>query len=106
MVPMSEAFIRVWRIVSGPHRRELHHEMACSDFLFARPSFWSGFARVVDLGATFDSYNISRTSEEADARALWADWRVIGQDLFAAGRAMYPDFPHVDDRRPPDARVA
>ncbi len=103
---MSQAFIRVWRIVSGPHRRELHHAMACSDFLFARPSFWSGFGRIVDMGATFDSYNVSRTPEDADSRALWADWRVIGQDLFAAGRAVYPDFPPSADAHPPHPRVA
>ncbi len=55
-----------------------------SDFLFARPSFWSGVARVLDLFGVFDSYNSSRTPGEVDARALYADWSVAGSDLIAA----------------------
>jgi len=55
-----------------------------SDFLFARPSFLSGAARVLDLGATFDQYNQSRTGEEADAIALFNDFRAVGLDLLVA----------------------
>jgi len=56
--------------------------MGCgSDFLFAMPSFWSGVARTLDLGSTFDSYNESRTPQEADSRALHADWKAVGHDL-------------------------
>jgi hypothetical protein len=52
-----------------------------SDFLFAQPSFASGAARVSDLFGQFDEYNISETSAEADAKAIAADWIVVGQDL-------------------------
>lgn len=52
-----------------------------SDFLFARPSFWSGAARLIDLWGRFDSYNLGRSAEESDARALYSDWRITGQDL-------------------------
>jgi hypothetical protein len=52
-----------------------------SDFLFVQPSVVSGLARLLDLWATFDAYNVSRSPHEADARALRADWRVTGQDL-------------------------
>jgi len=55
-----------------------------STFLFAMPSYMSGAARILDMGGTFDEYNSSRTPEEADAKALYADWSVIGQDLLAA----------------------
>ena len=55
-----------------------------TDFLFARPSFLSGMARVLDLFGVFDSYNESRSTEEADARAMYADWRVVGQDIYDA----------------------
>ena len=41
-----------------------------TDFLFATPSFLSGAARVLDIGGTFDSYNSSESTEEADARAF------------------------------------
>jgi hypothetical protein len=52
-----------------------------SDFLFAQPSFGSGAARVFDLFGQFDEYNISETPTEADAKAIAADWIVVGQDL-------------------------
>ena len=50
-------------------------------FLFAMPSFLSGVARVLDLGCQFDNYNASQTEEEADALALYSDFRLVGQDL-------------------------
>jgi hypothetical protein len=59
-----------------------------SDFLFARPSFGSGIARLLDLFGAFDSFNSQPTRAEADARAIRADWAVIGQDL----RASIADF--------------
>jgi hypothetical protein len=49
-----------------------------SDLLFARPSFISGMARILDLGGFFNSYNFS---EQADSQALFADWCVVGQDI-------------------------
>lgn len=52
-----------------------------SDFLFAMPSFCSGVARTVDLGGTFDAYNDSPSTEEADRRAIASDWRAVGYDL-------------------------
>ncbi len=33
------------------------------------------------MGGTFDEYNSSETSDEADARALWGDWAVVGEDM-------------------------
>lgn len=50
-------------------------------FLFATPSLWSGMARVLDIYGQFDSYNASETEEAADAKALYSDFRMIGQDL-------------------------
>jgi hypothetical protein len=52
-----------------------------SDFLFARASYLSGVARLLDFGATFTDYNHSPTPEEADRRAIRADWRAVGVDL-------------------------
>ena len=57
-----------------------------SDFLFAQPSFASGFARTLDLFGQFDQYNQSVTPTEADAKALAADWFVVGQDIADAIR--------------------
>lgn len=58
--------------------------VARTDRLFAMPSILSGAARVLDLGDTFTEYNISRTPEEADMKALAADWGVISDDLWEA----------------------
>jgi len=49
--------------------------------LFAVPSFWSGFARVLDLGGTFDVYNDNNTEQEADCQALLSDWKQVGEDM-------------------------
>ena len=49
--------------------------------LLARPSFLSGFARSLDLGGLFDSYNQSSKAATADRKALASDWRAVGADL-------------------------
>lgn len=55
--------------------------MGKSDFLFARPSFMGGIARLFDLTGTLNIYNESGTGEKADVRALRQDWKAIGDDL-------------------------
>ncbi len=54
-----------------------------SDFLFARPSFIEGIARLLDFGGTLQEYNRSVTPSQADHRALCMDAEVIGDDLRA-----------------------
>lgn len=58
--------------------------MSRTDLLFARPSFLAGAARVLDVGGTLQEYNRSLTPEDADAIALYNDFRAIGLDLEAA----------------------
>ncbi len=53
----------------------------CSDFLFARPSFLSGLARSLDIFGHYDEYNLSRSEQEADYRALLCDWLIAQQDI-------------------------
>ena len=52
-----------------------------TDYLFAAPSFSSGVARLLDLFGGFDDYNDSPDAAAADARAMYSDWRVTGEDL-------------------------
>lgn len=59
-----------------------------TDFLTARPSFWSGFARLFDFFGTFDDYNRSRNEQEADARAFNNDWNMVVQDFNHAASGM------------------
>jgi hypothetical protein len=55
-----------------------------TDILFVRPSFMNGMARAMDIFADLDDYNVSNTPEEADARALYADWLTVANDLEVA----------------------
>lgn len=103
---MSQVIYAVARAVRGSifGRWSTELRFVRSDFLVGQPSFFSGVARTIDLGGVFDDYNKSLTPAAADARALYADWRVIGQDLLASARSLYPDFPSTpsidaDERR-------
>ncbi len=62
-----------------------------SDYLFARPSFMEGAARIMDLSGSLNTYNYSRNGAEADARALAQDWRAIGRDVRAALEELRPE---------------
>jgi hypothetical protein len=55
--------------------------ISVTDYLYARPSFIGGMAKVLDLGDTLTMYNASRTPAEADYRATKCDWAVVGKDL-------------------------
>jgi hypothetical protein len=52
-----------------------------STILFASPSFIEGVSRVLDMGNTLSEYNSSQSGEAADAYAIFADWRAVGDDL-------------------------
>lgn len=52
-----------------------------SDFLFARPSFLGGVARILDLGGTIKIYNDSPSELIADIIALRADWKAVGNEI-------------------------
>ena len=64
-----------------------------TDFLFAKPSFASGAARVLDLWGTFDVYNTSDTPEEADAKALYNDWKTVGEDISNVVKTVSSEIP-------------
>ena len=59
-----------------------------TDYLFAAPSLSSGVARLLDLFGQFDDYNDSPSAASADARAMYSDWRVTGEDLAGAMMAI------------------
>ncbi len=52
-----------------------------SSYLYARPSFIEGIARIFDVNNTLQVYNTSLNSEQADYLALLSDWCVVGDDL-------------------------
>jgi hypothetical protein len=55
-----------------------------SGILFARPSFLEGIGRLFDFGGTLNQYNDSSTPQEADIKALRADWEAVGDALRTA----------------------
>ncbi len=58
-----------------------------STFLFARPSFLEGMARIIDIGGVLNVYHTARTPQEADAIASACDWSAVGQDIMGAMEA-------------------
>ena len=57
-------------------------------FLFAYPGLLFGFATVLDIGGTLVEYNVSRTPQEADARAIASDWAIMGKDIWTAAKTL------------------
>lgn len=55
-----------------------------SDYLFARPSFVEGVARMLDVSSSMNTYNTFPTGDEADARAVYQDWRALAHDVRVA----------------------
>jgi hypothetical protein len=53
----------------------------CTDYLFARPSFWEGVARIMDFGGTLNTYNTVESPELADTIAIGMDVAMVGQDI-------------------------
>jgi hypothetical protein len=56
-----------------------------TDFLVPRMTWLTGAGTLLNLAGQYYGYNISATEEEADARALFSDWSMVGQDLRNAG---------------------
>jgi hypothetical protein len=71
-----------------------------SDFLFAGSSWLSGAARTLDLGATFDDYNISLNPAQADWLALNADALATYKDLWSAYGKVAKDVESVESQSP------
>ena len=69
--------------------------------LFARPSFIEGVARLIDMGATLDSYNTSPTPEEVDRRALAGDVAAVAHDF---RQVLEVEARHVEEQSPAAAR--
>jgi len=75
-----------------------------TSLLYATPSFKSGMARSLDIGATFDAYNSYMTPAETDRAAIASDWYAVGADLLhsmnqCAAKVGYKR-KHAERRRP------
>ncbi len=72
---MTETFIKAVSPARGKRRRMK------SGFLFATPSFLSGMGSVLNVLGRPGPFNYSRSGVEADCKALYSDYRMIGQDI-------------------------
>jgi len=71
--------------------------MNYATLLFANPSFWDGFGRVIDFGGLSCEFNTSLTPEQADALALRSDWHAVGDDLWQAYSELRKNQPSLTD---------
>jgi hypothetical protein len=67
-----------------------------SMFLSAVPGSVEGAGRTLDLWATMDDYNQSRTPEEADLIATAMDWMAVGDDLTAGLEEVASELPYTN----------
>ncbi len=77
---MSRAFIKPMSFVK-PINTAFHPARMRTGFLFPTPGFLSGIGSVLNVFGKPGLYNYSRTGEEADFKALYSDYRMIGQDI-------------------------
>jgi hypothetical protein len=61
---------------------------AKTDFLYATPSFLTGAATVFAVSGFSPTFNRSNTELEADSRAIYSDWSLVGQDIATAVSAL------------------
>ena len=52
-----------------------------SFYLFSHPSFKEGVGRIWDFSQCLNTYSSSETEDEADARAIFVDWVMVGKDM-------------------------
>jgi hypothetical protein len=75
------------RMNAGAVKMFLHESrggVSLSSFRFARSSWLSGLARILDIGGTFTAYNRGSTAAETDWFALASDTEMISRDFWAA----------------------
>lgn len=76
------AMLRVRKV-----RKSKKHGVPSSGFVYAKPSFLEGMARLFDFGGTLNTYYYYLPDEnprDADARAIASDWEAVGKDIASA----------------------
>lgn len=52
--------------------------------LFPKRGFWTGFSTVLSIFGEPRKFNYSKSSVDADRKAIGSDWHKIGKDFFKA----------------------
>ncbi len=45
------------------------------------PTFWTGIARLIDVGGAINRDLIRRLEEQSDADAIRSDWEAVGESM-------------------------
>ena len=72
----------------------------CGFMLYARPSFFEGVSRLIDITGALNTYNISQTPEEADSRAILSDWEAVGFGLLLAEKDSIEEIEPIKNHEP------
>ena len=68
-----------------------------SDLLYATPRRWTGLARILDIGSTYEEFNVL-PPELADAVALRSDVAVVHRHMREATLAVLAELPDRESR--------
>ncbi|EHO07736.1 MULTISPECIES: hypothetical protein [Myroides] len=52
-----------------------------TDFLLPKNNFLIGMGSVLNIAGAYFSYNYSKSEKEADYKAIYSDWKNIGDDF-------------------------
>lgn len=52
-----------------------------TDSLFPKRNFWSGLSSVIGISPDTNKFNASKSNEEADFKAIYSDWNMVGEDM-------------------------
>jgi len=55
----------------------------CTDFLTVTSTSLTGAGSLLNFSGNYYSYNVSETPEEADRKAIFADWCMVGNDFIS-----------------------
>ena len=59
-------------------RRQLNYR---TDFLLPKNNFFTGLGTVLNVAGSYFKYNYSKSEKEADYKAMYSDWKNIGEDF-------------------------
>ncbi len=55
-----------------------------TDFLFSTSSFIAGIGSIFNISGNYFDFNYSQSGHEADAKAIFSDWGMVGNDIITA----------------------
>jgi len=54
---------------------------ARTDFLTPASSYLTGLGSCLNIAGNYYEYNVSKSESKADEKAIYMDWKMVGNDL-------------------------